>query len=572
MWYDGGMAIGLDSFGVTFLARDLKQAIVDLEIGGVLLAGDRLLTLNLSGRSRLDLRILLDPTLPLACAGPASKRNTKHEDPPHVQRFEEHLLGTTIVDVSQIDLDRILLLTVETERARLRLYVELIPPFPNVFLTDTNDILIEPLFKTGMRTRRRALSRGKPYVVPEPTAKIHPSDADDTLLEKIGSNADPEILSKQIVGISPFVSREIVTRSKASSLGRALKELLSSYRSASIEPCIFETVPELSPNPPHLGIAWFRPRLDGVSNVRRVGSMNEATCRLLEHYLETTQLERQRAHLARLIGREIKRLEHKLREIPPREAELAKADSYRKLGELLVANLNRVKKGDAKISVIDLYDPDQKAVDIPLEPALSPQENVELYFKKARKARRRAEMADMRRTEITKRITQLGHLLDALKQASISEQHLQGIASRVERKKHGVKQEAKDIDARALSLGIRPRRYVVSGSWTVLVGRSAKENDILTHKYARPSDLFFHARQAQGSHVILKKGKTKTEVSKEAILEAAAIAAYYSKARTSKHVPVSYTEKRYVKKVRKGPPGLVTLLREKVVFVDPTLP
>jgi len=101
------------------------------------------------------------------------------------------------------------------------------------------------------------------------------------------------------------------------------------------------------------------------------------------------------------------------------------------------------------------------------------------------------------------------------------------------------------------------------------VGRSAAENDILTHKYAAPSDLWFHARQAQGSHVVLRRDRKKTEPSKQAIIEAARLAAYHSKAKNARHVPVSYTEKRYVKKVRKGAPGLAVMLREKVIFVNP---
>lgn len=71
---------------------------------------------------------------------------------------------------------------------------------------------------------------------------------------------------------------------------------------------------------------------------------------------------------------------------------------------------------------------------------------------------------------------------------------------------------------------------------------------------------------------MLRRGKGKAQPAKQALAEAAAIAAYYSKARTSKHVPVSYTEKRYVKKVRKAPPGTAAMLREKVIFVDPKLP
>jgi predicted ribosome quality control (RQC) complex YloA/Tae2 family protein len=128
------------------------------------------------------------------------------------------------------------------------------------------------------------------------------------------------------------------------------------------------------------------------------------------------------------------------------------------------------------------------------------------------------------------------------------------------------------VDEKAERLGIRPRRYVVTGGWVVLVGRSAKENDVLTHRYAAPGDLWFHARQAQGSHVVLRRIAGKTQVPREAVIQAAAIAAYHSKARTSKHVPVSYTERRYVKKVRRGAPGTAAMLREKVIFVTPSLP
>ena len=131
--------------------------------------------------------------------------------------------------------------------------------------------------------------------------------------------------------------------------------------------------------------------------------------------------------------------------------------------------------------------------------------------------------------------------------------------------------EQAPVDERAERLGIRPRRYTVAGGWTVLVGRSAQENDVLTHRYASPDDLWFHARQAQGSHVVLRKERKKTQVPKEAIIQAASIAAHYSKARKSKTVPVSYTEKRYVKKVKKAPAGTAAMLREKVIFVPPTL-
>jgi predicted ribosome quality control (RQC) complex YloA/Tae2 family protein len=106
----------------------------------------------------------------------------------------------------------------------------------------------------------------------------------------------------------------------------------------------------------------------------------------------------------------------------------------------------------------------------------------------------------------------------------------------------------------------------------VWVGKSSENNDLLTMKYAKPNDLWFHARGSSGSHVILRMGTGKGEPSKQAIHEAAGIAAYYSKMKGAKHVPVAVTERKYVRKPRGAEPGSVTIEREKLLFVEPRLP
>ena len=103
-------------------------------------------------------------------------------------------------------------------------------------------------------------------------------------------------------------------------------------------------------------------------------------------------------------------------------------------------------------------------------------------------------------------------------------------------------------------------------------GKSSQNNDLLTMKHARPNDLWFHARGSGGSHVVLKSGSGKGEISKRAIEEAASIAAYYSKMKNASTVPVAMTERKYVRKPKGAPPGTVTLEREKVLFVEPRLP
>jgi predicted ribosome quality control (RQC) complex YloA/Tae2 family protein len=116
------------------------------------------------------------------------------------------------------------------------------------------------------------------------------------------------------------------------------------------------------------------------------------------------------------------------------------------------------------------------------------------------------------------------------------------------------------------------RRFIVDGNFEVLCGKSSENNDLLTMKHAKPEDLWFHARGASGSHVVLKVGSGKGEPSKKAIHEAASIAAFYSHAKNANTVPVEKKKKKYVRKFKGATIGAVTLQQEKVLFVTPKLP
>ena len=116
------------------------------------------------------------------------------------------------------------------------------------------------------------------------------------------------------------------------------------------------------------------------------------------------------------------------------------------------------------------------------------------------------------------------------------------------------------------------RIFHVSGGFEVWAGKSSKNNDELTLQYAKPNDLWFHARGSSGSHVVLRIGTGSGEPSKKAKEQAAAIAAYYSKQRNAKYVPVAMTEKKYIRKPKGATPGTVVMDREKVIMVTPALP
>ena len=116
------------------------------------------------------------------------------------------------------------------------------------------------------------------------------------------------------------------------------------------------------------------------------------------------------------------------------------------------------------------------------------------------------------------------------------------------------------------------RLFTVAGGFQVWAGKSGENNDLLSTRHTAKNDLWFHARGVGGSHVVLKIGTGKGEVSKQAIEQAAAIAAYYSKMKKSKLVPVAMCEGKYVRKPKGVPAGTVTLEREKTLFVEPKLP
>jgi predicted ribosome quality control (RQC) complex YloA/Tae2 family protein len=117
-----------------------------------------------------------------------------------------------------------------------------------------------------------------------------------------------------------------------------------------------------------------------------------------------------------------------------------------------------------------------------------------------------------------------------------------------------------------------PRRLKSREGWDVLIGRSNEGNDYLTHSLARPEDYWFHVHGAAGSHVVLRRGKGRNEPSKQTVAEVASWAAFYSQARTAGKVPVIVTRKKYVRKPRKGPPGLALCTQEKTVIVRPVEP
>jgi predicted ribosome quality control (RQC) complex YloA/Tae2 family protein len=252
------------------------------------------------------------------------------------------------------------------------------------------------------------------------------------------------------------------------------------------------------------------------------------------------------------------------RESPPDD----QAERYRLIGQLLLRNLDALKKG---MQHVTLDADSQEKVRISLDESLTPPQNAERYFDKAKKLKSASQEQSGRRNKLAGEIRALDALLGEIDLVA----NQNDLEDFVKTHKHDLEVAGIHLDPRGRE---RPeeripfRVFTVSGGFSVWAGKSSENNDLLTTKYSRPSDLWFHARGAGGSHVVLKRDSAKGQPSKEAIEEAASIAAYYSKMRSAKIVPVAMAERKYVRKPRGVPAGTVSVEREKVLFVEPGLP
>jgi len=263
-----------------------------------------------------------------------------------------------------------------------------------------------------------------------------------------------------------------------------------------------------------------------------------------------------------------------------------KGDQYRRWAEALAANLHNLKQGQETAEIHDLQD--GTPISIALDPALSPAGNMEGWFRKARKADKghdiiaanlvRSEELQSRQQAAQVNLENIGLVVDdeeklvALHLWTSDHSDLLPVA-KSSIGKHSTGKHAAGKRAHIVDEPVRPfRRYLIDGKWEVWVGRNNKENDKLTHRVSHSKDIWLHAQGVAGSHVVLRTAGQPDQIPKTVIEKAAALAALHSKAKHSSLVPVIYTEKRFVRKPRKSPPGLAVCLQEKNIFVEPGVP
>ncbi|MBU8922000.1 MAG: DUF814 domain-containing protein [Bacteroidales bacterium] len=269
------------------------------------------------------------------------------------------------------------------------------------------------------------------------------------------------------------------------------------------------------------------------------------------------------AYLRRTVSKPVRQDVRKTRKLLSNlDADLKSASKFeemRQFGNLLTTYHHLLRRGMDSITVKDYSG--ESEITISLDPALDPDRNIRSYFKKARKGEKGLLVIRNRRVAIRRNLSEAEKGLERIEKSMTLDNLLALLPA-----PPGERKDLKNSGDRKPPF----RSFRLDEKHTVYVGRNDRENDTLTHRFASPSDLWFHAQGLPGSHVLLAGADNSTP--RRLIEIAASVAAYFSKGRNSSTVPVIYTEKRYVRKPRKSRPGTASCQREKTLFVTPVLP
>jgi predicted ribosome quality control (RQC) complex YloA/Tae2 family protein len=367
---------------------------------------------------------------------------------------------------------------------------------------------------------------------------------------------------RRISGVSPLLARELefVSDGTADGIGGKLRLLAQRYEKADFEPRVYTLLEEKKV------LAPFPLKSLGAAEEETFPSMNQAVDQYYFEVVMKRQMIEQKQALSKRLRQLISRLQRRQENLTTDQEGFQKGLEAKDYGDILTANYPRIKRGMREAEVLDYRQDPPRSVLIPLDESLDPSGNVQRYFKKYKRAKRGLEIASQRLEETEKEILYLESVLFEVEAAEDAEE-VETIRQELEEERiiPVPKQRKAGKEKKEKSLPVR--RFRSSEGLEILCGKHNLGNDYLLRHLAKDNDLWFHSQGVPGSHVLLKVGRG--EPKQQSILEAAEIAAYYSKGRGSTRQPVDYTRVKDVHRPKGAKPGMVIIFHQRTIMVKP---
>ena len=496
--------------------------------------------------------------------------------------LRKRLTGARLIAVRQIGLERVLYFDFDAmselgDLVRLTVAVEVMGRYSNIILIDGNDRVVDAIKRVDLTmSPMRPILPGMEYIVPlvdsvrvdllsntieEVTARIMQS----------GAPLDRAIRSCT-QGLSPLMCREIAyqtlrgeedTGTLTEAQQHRLERALYRIQQALLNP--EKRMPYILYRPDHtpLDFSYLPITQYGLS---AVGREVEGFSRLLdEFYAEKDAAERIRQRsqdIWRVLNNAVDRLSRKLNNQRRERADSGKRDEKRLYADLINANMHQIPKGADKVELVNYYDENCPTISVPLDPSLTAVQNAQKYYKEYRKAKTAEEILGQQIAIGEQDLLYLDSVFDALSRATTVrelDELRQELASTGYLRRQGGKQKPPPPT--------KPFTFTSDDGFTILVGRNNIQNDKLTTRTTKGSDWWFHTKHIAGSHtVVLTDGVTPPD---QTLMQAAILAATYSKAADSAQVPVDYTQIKHVKKPAGAKPGMVIYETNRTVYVTP---
>ncbi len=504
-------------------------------------------------------------------------QNKKSPDQPpnFCMILRKFLLGSRFLSAEQLGSDRVLILHFEGldelgDLKERRLIVEIMGRHSNIILTnETGRILECARHITEDISRVREVLPGLNYETPPAQDKLNPvganlSDFTEALSSQVGLRMD-KALQGALSGLSSQAAKEIAYRVSENENAALSEENLP----AIAEKC-YSFFTHLTDTPTLLVDESGLP-LDVTSFVYLSRDYTrQKTCESLSAAMDAFYAQRdlkermtQHAHTIRkTLQNALERDEKKLAIQKQTLLDAENMDELRKMGDLITSSIHMIPRGATKAVVPDYYDPEMKNVEIAMNPALSPAENAQRYYKQYNKLK---AASDLVIDQMTANESEIAYIEGQLENLDICTTFDELAEIRQELIRQGLMRDTTPKGKKAPKIPeSRPYRFLSTSGTEIFVGKNNVQNDRLTGA-ASGDEIWLHAKDMPGSHVIIKS----THPDERTILEAAKLAAYFSKGKNSENVPVDYVPRKFVKKPGGSKPGFVIFTNNRTLYVTP---
>lgn len=560
--------MSLDTFTISALVDELNETIVGGRVQDIIDVDEMVIGLEVyaSGKRRY-LVLSADAANPRAHLSAAKLRRGTAQPTQLGLLFRRHIEGGRVTAVSQPPWERLLRIAID---GGLEIIAEIMPRRANVLLV-RDGIILDCLNRVGPDDNRYRLSLPNHRYVPPPPIReqLDPATLSASDLTRLLQNADKpttqirRLLPGSILGLSPLLAKEIAFRAAGdarakvadtdgAALYESFRDLVAPLLRRQWQPGIgsIDGVPDAVCVFPLRHLEWQACSSISEAISRYAGSLDGLDAyRAAKEPVQAALVDAKAKLAAKLAS-----LERNLKD----EGDL---ELLRQSGELILAYQYAIQAEQTELRA--QYNLDAPALVIRLDPDRSPLSNAQAYFRRYEKAKSatmalphlidetRLELRFLEHLENDLQIATNWPEIDEVRQMMQSRGHWQG--KQVRRMGGGGRRG--------------PLRVVSRDGYVVWVGRTSRQNEEVTFKKANPQDIWLHARQVPGAHVIIRNDGRR--IKDELIAEAAAVAAWYSKRREDSSIQVDYTRVKYVKAIKGAGPGMVTYRNERSLSVRP---